>query len=97
MSDGINATPQAGGQYRELRGKCAVVTGSTSGIGLGIARTFAQAGMKIVLNGFGPASEIEALRAEMSRSFGVAVVYSAADMSKPGEIMKMIDLAVKDF
>lgn len=84
-------------RFGELRGKSAVVTGSTSGIGLGIANTFARAGMKIVLNGFGAAAEIEAIRAEMAKSFNVPIFYSAADMSKPEEIEDMIRLAESEF
>jgi 3-hydroxybutyrate dehydrogenase len=74
----------------ELAGKTAIVTGSTSGIGLGIARAFAAAGMNVMLNGFGSASEIERTRAELEAANGVTVVYSAADMSKPAEIAAMV-------
>jgi 3-hydroxybutyrate dehydrogenase len=79
----------------ELAGKRAIVTGSTSGIGLGIATAFAKAGMHVMLNGFGKADEIEAVRAELVRSYGVTVVYSAADMSKPAEITAMVDTAMQ--
>jgi 3-hydroxybutyrate dehydrogenase len=81
----------------ELSGKSAVVTGSTSGIGLGIARDFAAAGMNVMLNGFGAAREIAAARAEVAKTFGVEAVYSAADMSKPGEIAAMVEDARKAF
>jgi 3-hydroxybutyrate dehydrogenase len=74
----------------ELAGKTAIVTGSTSGIGLGIARAFAAAGMNVMLNGFGSASEIERTRAELEAANGVTVVYSAADMSKPADIAAMV-------
>ena len=67
-----------------LKGKTAIVTGSTSGIGLGIARALGGAGANVMLNGFGDAAEIEALRAGLAREFGVKVAYSGADMSKPG-------------
>jgi len=70
--------------------KNAIVTGSTSGIGLGIAEAFAGAGMNVVLNGFGDRDEIEALRAGMEEKHGVTVLYSDADMSKPGEIHEMV-------
>ncbi|HZA02542.1 MAG TPA: 3-hydroxybutyrate dehydrogenase [Hyphomicrobiaceae bacterium] len=76
---------------RELAGKAAIVTGSTSGIGLGIARAFAEAGMNVMLNGFGNAEEIETTRREIERTFGVTAAYSAADMSKPDEIVRMVD------
>jgi 3-hydroxybutyrate dehydrogenase len=73
-----------------LAGRTAVITGSTSGIGLGIARAMAAAGANVVLNGFGVPAEIEALRADLSREFGVAVLASTADMSKPNAIAAMM-------
>ena len=82
---------------QELAGKAAVVTGSTSGIGAGIARAFAEAGMSVMLNGFGDPHEIEATRAGLERQFGIKAAYSAADMTKPAEITKMIDDAGKLF
>jgi 3-hydroxybutyrate dehydrogenase len=82
---------------RELAGKRAIVTGSTSGIGLGIATAFAKAGMSVVLNGFGNTEEIEAIRAELSRTYGVAALYSAADMSKPSDIAAMVQTAEQTF
>ena len=80
-----------------LKGKCVVVTGSTSGIGLGIARAFAAQGCDIMLNGFGDAAQIEKLRAGLAAEHGVAVVYSSADMSKPDEIAALVDQAEKRF
>jgi 3-hydroxybutyrate dehydrogenase len=77
----------------KLAGKTAVVTGSTSGIGLGIARAFAAAGMNVMLNGFGNASEIERTRAELELVYGVSALYSPADMSTPAEITAMADEA----
>lgn len=65
-----------------LKGKSAVVTGSTSGIGLGIARALAGQGVNIMLNGFGDANEIERLRAGLAADAGVTVLYDGADMSK---------------
>ena len=65
-----------------LQGKSALVTGSTSGIGLAIARAFAKEGANVTLNGFGKPDEIEAARAGIEREFGVKAAYSAADMSK---------------
>ena len=72
-----------------LNQKSAIVTGSTSGIGLGIARAFAAQGADVMLNGFGNADEIEFTRAEMERSHRVKVRYSGADMSKPEQIRAM--------
>ncbi|GGB29104.1 3-hydroxybutyrate dehydrogenase [Tistrella bauzanensis] len=69
-----------------LKGKTALVTGSTSGIGLAIARSLAAEGCDLILNGFGDAAEIEALVAEIARTCGVAVVYDGADMSKADQI-----------
>jgi 3-hydroxybutyrate dehydrogenase len=80
-----------------LKGKSAVVTGSTSGIGLGVARALAKEGADILLNGFGDAAAIEKERAAIEREFGVKALYSAADMSKPGEIAVMITNAEKAF
>lgn len=69
----------------DLRGKVAVVTGSTSGIGLGIARVLAGAGADLVLNGFGDAAGIERLRAGMAEEFGIRVLYDGADLSDPDQ------------
>jgi 3-hydroxybutyrate dehydrogenase len=80
-----------------LKSKTAVVTGSTSGIGLGIARTFAENGANVVLNGFGDKTEIEKTRAAIAAEFGVEALYSPADMTKPAEIADMIKTAEKTF
>lgn len=74
----------------------AIVTGSTSGIGLGIARAFAAQGMNILLNGFGPQDEIERLRAGLAAEFSVKVHYSPADMSKPEAIAEMVEKAAAE-
>ena len=66
-----------------LNGKTALVTGSTSGIGLGIARSFAAEGANVVLNGFGDAKDIDKLQADLAAEFSVQVAYHNADMSKP--------------
>ncbi len=79
-----------------LKGKTAIVTGSTSGIGLGIARALGGAGANLMLNGFGDAAQIEALRAGLAKEFGVKVAFSGADISKPAQIREMVDLATKD-
>ena len=73
-----------------LHGKIALVTGSTSGIGLGIATALAAKGCNVVMNGFGDPDEIEANRTKISADYGVEVTYSGADMSKPDEIATMI-------
>jgi 3-hydroxybutyrate dehydrogenase len=74
-----------------LAGKSAIVTGSTSGIGLGIARAFANAGMDVMLNGFGDAAEIEKTRGGLEEEFGIKTKFSAADMSKPQDIAGMVE------
>ena len=73
-----------------LSKKVALVTGSTSGIGLGIARALAQQGANIMLNGFGEAAAIAQLQQELASAYGVRVSHHAADMSKPAEIAEMI-------
>ena len=80
-----------------LKGKAAVVTGSTSGIGLGIARTLAAQGADIMLNGFGEADTIVAIQEELQSEYAVRVRHHAADMSRPGEIEGMIDDAEQAF
>ncbi|MDZ4348829.1 MAG: 3-hydroxybutyrate dehydrogenase [Xanthomonadaceae bacterium] len=77
--------------------KTALVTGSTSGIGLGIAEAFAADGINVILNGFGDAAEIEAIRARLEASSGVVVRYDGADMSKPEAIAAMIEAALAEF
>src|SRR5712691_4436142 len=73
-----------------LKGKTAVVTGSTSGIGLGIATALAAAGCDVVINGFGDAAAIEGLRAGLAERHGVRALYVPADMAKPSEIRGLI-------
>ena len=80
-----------------LKQKSSIVTGSTSGIGLGIAHAFAAQGADVMLNGFGNAEEIEASRAEMERRYGVKVRYSGADMSQPAQIRAMATEAEQTF
>jgi 3-hydroxybutyrate dehydrogenase len=70
--------------------KLALITGSTSGIGLGIAHALAGAGMNIVLNGLGEADKIDALRAELAAQYKVEVFYDGANMMAPEEIAAMI-------
>jgi len=77
---------------RALAGKVAIVTGSTSGIGLGIATAFAMRGADVVINGFGDAAEIERNRG-MLEEHGARAIYSPADMSKPDQVMGMAEFA----
>ncbi len=78
-----------------LKGKAAVITGSTSGIGLGIARALAARGADVMLNGFGEAAAIDRLKADLAAEFKVKVAYSPADMAKPSAIEEMIAAAEK--
>ena len=80
-----------------LTGKTAVVTGSTSGIGLAYARAFASAGANIVINGFGAPADIEKERSGIDTDFKVRAVHSPADMSKPAEIEAMMHFAAEQF
>jgi 3-hydroxybutyrate dehydrogenase len=83
---------------RILEGQSALITGSTSGIGLGIAKLYAEAGAKVMLNGFGKPEEIAAARAEIGALMGVpAAPYSPADMSKPAEVRAMVAAAEAEF
>src|SRR5207245_10050631 len=80
-----------------LERKTALVTGSTSGIGLGIATRLAAEGANIVLNGFGERADIERIAAGLRDKYKVAVTYDAADMSKPDAIVKMVQAATAEF
>ncbi len=80
-----------------LTGKTAVVTGSTSGIGLAYARAFAGAGANIVINGMGVPADIEKERAAIETDFKVKAIHSPADMTKPAEIAGMIALGESTF
>ncbi len=80
-----------------IKGSTALVTGSTSGIGLGIATALAAKGANIVLNGFGDATEIEKLRAKLASDHGVTVRYDGADLSKQDAIEAMMTKALSEF
>jgi 3-hydroxybutyrate dehydrogenase len=80
-----------------LKSKTAVVTGSTSGIGLAIARALAAEGANVLINGFGKPEDIEKERAAIESEFGVKCIHSPADMTKPAEIAAMIALAETTF
>jgi 3-hydroxybutyrate dehydrogenase len=82
---------------KNLSGKTALVTGSTSGIGLGIARSLAAEGANVLLNGFGDAAEIDKLQADLASEFAVKVAYHNADMSKPADIADMMAYADATF
>jgi len=82
---------------RQLAGKVALVTGSTSGIGLGIARSLARAGANVVLNGFGPTDQIKEAQDAITDEFGVTVRYSPADMTKPDAIAGMVAITLEEF
>jgi 3-hydroxybutyrate dehydrogenase len=80
-----------------LKGKNAIVTGSTSGIGLSIASTLAAQGCNILFNGFGDKTEIERLVSDTARQFGVKTSYSAADMTRPAQIRGLVSEAETSF
>jgi NAD(P)-dependent dehydrogenase (short-subunit alcohol dehydrogenase family) len=90
----IQLKAQDASALRPLTGKVSLITGSTSGIGLGIARALAQAGSAVVLNGFGIAAEIAKTRDQIAADFGVKVSYSAADMTSREAIAEMIAATV---
>jgi len=80
-----------------LKGKAAIVTGSTSGIGFGIASALAAQGCSVMLNGFGDPQTIEALQAKLRSEHGVGVGYSPADMSKAPQIRELVAETVRQF
>ena len=73
-----------------LKNKSALVTGSTSGIGLGLARALARAGANVMLNGFGDAAAIEKLRRDLAAETGAQVRYHPADVGKPAEVAALV-------
>jgi 3-hydroxybutyrate dehydrogenase len=78
---------------RALEGRAAIVTGSTSGIGLGIAKALAEAGAAVMLNGFGDRDDIEMQRQSLAEAHDVDIAYNDADMSQPDAILRMVDQA----
>src|SRR4029079_3115335 len=80
-----------------LKGKSALVTGSTSGMGQAIAHALAEAGANVMLNGFGDKAAIEQQRAAPAKQIRIKAGYSAADMTKPGEIAEMVKAAEREF
>ncbi|HEY6828217.1 MAG TPA: 3-hydroxybutyrate dehydrogenase [Gemmatimonadaceae bacterium] len=80
-----------------LRGKSAIVTGSTSGIGLGIARALAAEGANVMLNGFGDERQIAALRADIASTHNVDVTVSGADIGSPEAVREMVEQATREF
>ncbi|HEX3919109.1 MAG TPA: 3-hydroxybutyrate dehydrogenase [Caulobacteraceae bacterium] len=93
MSDTLERPRLAAADTRPLAGRTALVTGSTSGIGLGIAETLASQGAALVLNGFGDAESVMRTRDRLASEFGVEVVYSGADLSDPAAIAEMMAYA----
>ena len=80
-----------------LKNKTVLITGSTSGIGLGIAHGFGKEGCNLIINGFGDAAEIETIRSGLEKDYGIKVIYDGADMSKAESIEAMMNHAAKEF
>jgi 3-hydroxybutyrate dehydrogenase len=93
----MNVTAPAPTASRQLAGRTAIVTGSTSGIGLGIARSLAEAGASVMLNGFGDPAKIEILVRNLEADFGAKADFSDADMSKANAIAGLVEGAIRAF
>jgi 3-hydroxybutyrate dehydrogenase len=89
----LDPKPMQTAMPRRLQGRSALVTGSTSGIGLGVATALAAEGANVVLNGFGDPAQIEATRCKLASSFGVSVAYSGADLSHASGVREMTTAA----
>lgn len=94
--DSTGADSRAARGIGDLKGQVAVITGSTSGIGLALARAVAAGGGEVVLNGLGDPAEIERTRADLEASSGVRVLYHPADMTRGEEIADMIAFAERE-
>lgn len=90
-------TKVARGQLMFLKARSALVTGSTSGIGLACARALAREGANVCLNGFGGVDEIESVRSGIEKEYGVRCIYNGADMTKPAEIAAMVSAVEGEF
>ncbi len=90
-------THEPGQSARSLAGRSAIVTGSTSGIGLGIAQSLAAAGANLVLNGFGDAREVERTRAELAERHRVDIAYDGADLTRADAVVEMVRAAERRF
>src|SRR3984957_18970840 len=80
-----------------LQGKCALITGSTQGLGLARAKRFGAAGCNVIFNGFGDEREIDAMRAGIEKEHGVRTMYSCANLAHPIEIERMIGVSLEKF
>src|SRR5262245_37615166 len=93
----MTTTSNTHAMHRTLAGKVAIVTGSTSGIGLGVARAFAAAGADVVLNGLGDAAEVERTRNELQKMNDVRVVFDAANLMKAEENIALVERTERVF
>lgn len=93
-----NAAPRpTRASHRRLAGRSAIVTGSTSGIGLGIAKALATDGANVILNGFGDQREIEMVRRKIAEEAGVDVDHDGSDLSRPDAVVQMVEAATAAF
>src|SRR3984885_7945449 len=80
-----------------LQGKCALITGSTQGLGLAAAKRFAAAGCNVVINGFGDQRDIDAMRAQIEQEHGIRTMHSGANLANALEIERMIEASLETF